>query len=130
MLIYEKKVIIISLICKCGKEIEITVPMFVNKEGNFICNNCFENKKMLDGFIATAENYITKLEEVIERNKSKRRINDQLDLLIDDHIELLRELRTTQKPLTKERKDYFMDKLKKRQKKIHEISEKVKNHTF
>ena len=122
--------IIISLICKCGNGIEITVPMFVNKEGNFICKNCFENKKMLDGFIATAENYITKLEEVIERNKSKRRINDQLDLLIDDHIELLRELRTTRKPLTKERKDYFIDKLKKRQEKIHEISEKVKKPAY
>ena len=104
--------------------------MFVNKEGNFICKNCFENKKMLDGFIATAENYIKKLNEVIERNKAKRKIHGQLDLLIDDHIELLTELRTTQKPLSKERKDYFMDKLEKRQEKIHEISEKVKNHTF
>lgn len=118
--------IIISLICKCGNGIEITVPMFVDGEDNFVCKNCFENKKMLDGFIATTENYIQKFQEILERNKSKRKINDQLDLLIDDHIELLKELRITQKPLTKERKDYFMDKLKKRQEKIHEISEKVK----
>lgn len=118
--------IIIDLKCKCGKEIEITVPMFVNKEGNFICKSCYEKKKKIDGFIASAEDYIKKLEHMIERNQLKRRINDQLDRLIDDHIELLRELKSTKKPLTKERRDYFLNKLEKRQEKIHEISKMVK----
>ena len=118
--------IIICLKCKCGEKIEITVPMFVNNEGDFICKNCFENKKKIDGFIATAKNYITKLEDVIEKNKLKRKINDQLDLLIDDHVELLRELRTTKKPLTKERRDYFLKKLEERQEKICDVSQKVK----
>lgn len=117
---------IIDLKCKCGKEIEITVPMFVNKEGDFICKRCFENKKEIDGFIASAEDYIEKLEHMIERNRLKRKINDQLDRLIDDHIELLRELKSTMKPLTKERKDYFLNKLEERQEEIHKISEMVK----
>jgi len=112
--------------CKCGKEIETTVPMLVNNEGNFICKICFENKKKIDGFIASAEDYIAKLEHMIERNQLKRRINDQLDRLIDDHIELLRELKSTKRPLTKERRDYFLKILEKRQKEIHEISKKVK----
>ena len=100
--------------------------MFVNKEGDFICKSCFENKKKIAGFIASAEDYIGKLEEMIERNQLKRRINDQLDRLIDDHIELLRELKTTRKPLTKERRDYFLNKLGERQEEIHEISKMVK----
>lgn len=122
----KNQVIIISLKCECGKEIEITVPMYVNIDGDFICKNCFENKEIIAGFIATAKDYIKKFEEIIERNQAKRRINDQLDLLIDDHIEILRELRITRKPLTKERKDYFLNKLEERQEKIHEISKKVK----
>ena len=117
--------IIIVLKCKCGKEIEITVPMFVNKEGDFICKSCYEKKKKINGFIASAEDYIGKLEHMIERNRLKRRINDQLDRLIDDHIELLRELKSTKKPLTKERKDYFLNKLEERQEEIHEISKMV-----
>lgn len=116
--------IIICLKCKCGEEIEITVPMFVNNEGDFICKNCYEKKKKINGFIASAKDYIGKLEHMIERNRLKRSINDQLDRLIDDHIELLRELKSTQKPLTKERKDYFLNKLEERQEKIHEIRKK------
>ena len=119
-------VIIISLKCICGEEIEITVPMFVGYEGIFICKDCYEKKKKIDGFIASAENYIGKLEHMIERNRLKRRINDQLDRLIDDHIELLRELKSTKRPLTKERRDYFLNKLEERQKEIHEISKMVK----
>lgn len=95
--------------------------MFVNKEGSFICKNCYEKKKKIDGFIATAKDYIEKLEHMIERNRLKRRINDQLDRLIDDNIELLRELKSTRKPLTKERKDYFLNKLEERQEEIHKI---------
>ena len=100
--------------------------MFVDKKDNFICKNCFENIKKIDGFIATAKDYVAKLEDVIERNELRRKINDQLDLVIDDQIELLKELRTTKKPLTKERRDHFLKKLEKRQEKIHEISQKVK----
>ncbi|GAI96562.1 unnamed protein product [marine sediment metagenome] len=111
----------ICLKCKCGEEIEITVPMFVNNEGDFICKSCYERKKKINGFIATAEDYIRKLEHMIERNRLKRRINDQLDRLIDDHIELLRELKSTRKPLTKERKDYFLNKLEERQEEIHKM---------
>lgn len=83
-----------------------------------------ENKEKIDGFIETAKDYITKLDNIIERNKFKRRINDQLDLIIDDFIELLGELRSTKKPLTKERKDYFLNKLEKRRQKFHEMSVK------
>ncbi len=119
-------VIIISLKCKCGREIEIIVPMYVNAEDDFICKICFENKKKIDGFIASAEDYIGKLEHMIERNRLKRSINDQLDRLIEDHIELLRELKSTRKPLTKERKDYFLNKLEERQEEIHKISKMLK----
>ncbi len=112
--------------CKCGKEIEITVPMFTDGKGNFICKDCFENKKEINGFIATAENYIKKFQKVIERNKKKRNLNDQLDLLIDDFIELLRELRESKKPLSQERRDYFFSKLKVRQERIHEIGKRSK----
>ncbi len=100
--------------------------MYVDIDGDFICKNCFVSKEKIAGFIATAKDYIKKFEEIMERNQARRRINDQLDRLIDDHIELLRELRITQKPLTKERKDYFLNKLEERQEKIHEISKKVK----
>ena len=112
--------------CKCGKEIEITVPMFIDGKGNFICKDCFENKKEINGLIATAEGYIKKFQKVIERRKEKKNLNDQLDLLIDDFIELLRELRSTQKPLPKERKDYFLEKLEKRSGNKMEIQ--IKEH--
>lgn len=108
--------------CKCGREIEITVPNFTDGKGNFICKDCYENKKEINGFIATAEDYIKKFQKVIERNQKKRRINDQLDRLIDDSIELLNELKSTKKPLPKERKDYFLEKLEKRKQKLHEIT--------
>ena len=103
---------------KCGKEIEITVPMFTDGKGNFICKDCFENIREINGFIATAEDYIKKFQKVIKRNQEKRQINDQLDRLIDDFIELLGELRSTKKPLPKARKDYFLEKLEKSRVKI------------
>lgn len=34
-----------GLICKCGKEIEITVPMYVDKNDNYVCKECFEKIK-------------------------------------------------------------------------------------
>lgn len=114
-----------DLKCKCGRQIEITVPMFEN-EGNFICKECFENIKSIAGLITTSENYIDKLQDVIERNQSKRRINDQLDLLIDDCIDLLGELRKTKTPLSKEKRDYYFKKLEVRQEKIYEISTQMK----
>lgn len=104
--------------CKCGKEIEITVPMFTDGKDKFICKDCYENRKEIDGFIATAEDYIKKFQAVIRRNQEKRKINDQLDRLIDDFIELLRELKSTKKPLSKERRDSFLEKLEKRREKI------------
>ena len=115
--------------CKCGKEIEITVPMFTDGKDKFICKDCFENKKEINGFIATAEDYIKKFQKVIERNQKKRKINDQLDLLIDDFIELLGELRSTQKPLPKARKDYFLDKLEERREKISELKKMDKEES-
>lgn len=96
--------------------------MFTDGKGNFICKDCYENIKEINGFIATAEDYIRKSQEVIKRNQKKRKINDQLDRLIDDFIELLRELRSTKKPLSKEKRDYFFSKLCERQEKIHEIN--------
>ena len=79
-----------------------------------------ENKKKIDEFIATSKDYIKKLECIIERNQSRRRINDQIDLIIDDFIELLGELRSTKKPLTKEKRDYFLNKLEKRRQNLLE----------
>lgn len=115
-----------KMICKCGNKIEITVPMYVNKEGDYICKDCFDKIAMSNDFIQTAEKYIEKLEIIMERNMFKRKINDQLDLMLDDFIELLKELRSTKKPLSKEKRDYFFSKLCERQKKIHEISKMVK----
>lgn len=108
--------------CKCEKEIEITVPMFTDGKGNFICKDCYENKKEINGFIATAQDYIKRFQKVIERNQKKRRINDQLDRLIDDFIELLNELKSTKKPLPKAKKDYFLEKLEERRVKISELT--------
>lgn len=107
--------------CKCGKKIDITVPMFTDGKDNFICKDCYENRKEIDGFIATAEDYIKKFQEVIKRNEKKRKINDQLDLLTDDFIELLMELKASKKPFSKERKDYYLYKLEKRRTKLYEL---------
>lgn len=115
--------------CKCGREIEITVPMFTDGKDKFICKDCFENKKEINGFIATAKDYIEKFQKVIERNQKKRKINDQLDLLIDDFTELLGELRSTKKPLPKERKDYFLEKLEIRREKISELKKMDKEES-
>lgn len=108
--------------CKCGNKIKITVPMYVNKEGDYICKDCFDNIKITKGVIDSTINNLEKLEELLKKNLLKRKINDQIDLLIDDFRELLKELRTTQKPLSKERREYFFGKLDERQKKIHKIA--------
>jgi len=107
--------------CKCGKKIEITVPMFTDGKDKFICKDCYENRKEINGFIATAEDYIKKLQEVIKRNEMKRKINDQLDLIIDDSIELLKELKASKKPFSKERKDYYLNKLEERRTKLYDL---------
>lgn len=65
---------------------------------------------------------IGKLEEFLKRNIFKRKINDQIDLLIDDVIELLKELRTSKKPLSQERRDCFFDKIRERFEKINDMS--------
>jgi hypothetical protein len=31
-----------DLICKCGKKIEITVPMYADKDDNFVCKECYD----------------------------------------------------------------------------------------
>ena len=31
-----------DLICKCGKKIEITVPMYADKADNFVCKECYD----------------------------------------------------------------------------------------
>ena len=108
--------------CKCGREIEITVPMFTDGKDKFICKDCFENIREINGFIATAKDYIKKFQKVIERNQEKRKINDQLDRLTDDFIELLNELKSTKKPLPKERREYFLEKLEKSRVKISELT--------
>jgi len=103
-----------ELICKCGNIIEISVPMYIDNEGAYICKICFNNNKKIEDIIKKTEDYIKRLEEILQNNLTKRKINNQIDLMIDDIIELLQELRHSKKPLSNERKKYFREKLEKR----------------
>lgn len=74
------------------------------------------------GFTNPIELFIRRLEELLERNIFKRKINDQLDLLIDDVIELLKELRSSKKPLSHERRKDLLNKIRERYEKINDMS--------
>ncbi len=53
-------------ICKCGKKIEITVPMYTDIDDNFVCMNCYkklkENPDIRKAFETLLKRYNVKIE--------------------------------------------------------------------
>jgi len=64
-----------DLICKCGKKIEITVPMYADKDDNFVCKECYKKAR---GW--TIKIFITNTGKK-EANEVYRRIEDLADKL-------------------------------------------------
>lgn len=82
-----------------------------------------ENKEKIDGIIAKGERIMKELIVVVQKNELKKKINNELDLTIDNFMELLKELKETKRPLTKERRDYFLKKLDNRHLALSSINE-------
>ncbi len=83
-----------DLICKCGKKIEITVPMYVDKDDNFVCKDCFDKLALAENLLQLDDEPFKFAKEIFVNSRIKFLRGPVFDLTLN--INLIKELNTAQ----------------------------------
>jgi hypothetical protein len=83
-----------DLICKCGKKIEIMVPMYTDKDDNFVCKDCYDKLALAENLLQLDDETFKSAKEIFVNSKIKFLKGPVFDLTLN--INIIKMLNTAQ----------------------------------
>ena len=83
-----------DLICKCGKKIEITVPIYTDKDDNLVCKECYDKLALAENLLQLDDETFKLSKEIFVNSGIKFLKGPVFDLTFN--INIIKELNTAQ----------------------------------